>query len=140
MLRSRRWITRHIYFFTTELGILGGAIATSRNLRKKPSASGISRTGANMQMSNNSREDILSAIRNNLPKQKVQHPQVPAFQRPAGPLKAAFEEHLKKAGGAAHNLGSPAEAEAKLMGLHPGAMVICSAVPEIAGTHRVQSV
>jgi len=93
-----------------------------------------------MQISSNSREEILSAIRNNLPKQKVEHPQIPAFQRLAGPLKAAFEEHLKKAGGAAHNLGSPAEAEAKLMGLHTGAMVICSAVPEIAGTRRVETV
>ena len=93
-----------------------------------------------MQMSNNSREDILSAIRNNLPKQKVEHPQIPAFQRPAEPLKAAFEEHLKEAGGAAHDLGSATEAEAKLMALHPGAKVACSAVPEIAGTRRVEVV
>jgi L-lactate dehydrogenase complex protein LldG len=93
-----------------------------------------------MQMSNNSREDILSAIRDNLPKKKVEHPRIPAFGRPAGPLKAAFEEYLKKAGGAAHDLGSVAEAEAKLVALHPGAKVICSAVPEIAGTRRVESV
>jgi L-lactate dehydrogenase complex protein LldG len=93
-----------------------------------------------VQMSNNSREDILSAIRNNLPKLKVEHPQIPPFEPPVGPLKAAFEEHLKKAGGAAHNLGSPAEAEASLMALHPGAMVVCSAVPEISGTRRVESV
>src|SRR6267154_2738081 len=107
MLPGRPWLTRHIFFCTTEPGIPGDATANSRNLRKKLSASGISRIGANMQVSNNSREDILSAIRNNLPKQKVEHPRIPAFQRSAGPLKAAFEEHLKKAGGAAHNLGSP---------------------------------
>jgi L-lactate dehydrogenase complex protein LldG len=93
-----------------------------------------------MQMSNTSRADILSAIRDNLPKQKVEHPRIPAFQQPAGPLKAAFEERLKEAGGAAHDLGSAAEAEAKLMGLHPGAKVVCSAVPEIAGTRRVETV
>jgi L-lactate dehydrogenase complex protein LldG len=93
-----------------------------------------------MQMSNSSRENILSAIRYNLPKQKVEHPQIPAFQRPAGPLKAAFEEHLKKAGGAAHDVGSVVEAEAKVMVLHPGAKVVCSAVPEIAGTRRVETV
>jgi L-lactate dehydrogenase complex protein LldG len=93
-----------------------------------------------MQMSNNSREDILSAIRDNLPMQKVEHPQIPAFQWTAGPLKAAFEEHLKEAGGAAHDLGSAAEAEAKLMALHPGAKVVCSAVPEIAGTRRAETV
>jgi L-lactate dehydrogenase complex protein LldG len=33
-----------------------------------------------------------------------------------------------------------AEAEAMLMALHPGAKVICSAVPEIAGTRRVEKV
>src|SRR6266404_8926527 len=93
-----------------------------------------------MQMSNNSREDILSAIRNNIPKQKVEHPQIPAFQRPAGPLKAAFEEHLQKAGGAAHDLRSATEAEAKLLALHPGAKVVCSAAPEIAGTRRAETV
>jgi L-lactate dehydrogenase complex protein LldG len=91
-------------------------------------------------MSNNSREDILSAIRYNLPRQKVEHPQIPAFQRPAKPLKAAFEEHLKEAGGTAHDIGSAAEAEAKLMALHPGVKVVCSAVAEIAGTRRVEMV
>ena len=91
-------------------------------------------------MSNNSREDILSAIRNNLPKQTVEHPQIPAFQRPAEPLKAAFEEHLNEAGGEAHDLGSAADAEAKLIALHPRVKVVCSAVPEIAGTRRVEVV
>jgi L-lactate dehydrogenase complex protein LldG len=91
-------------------------------------------------MSNNSREDILSAIRNNLPKEKVEYPRIPAFRQQVGHLKAVFGEHLKKAGGAAHDLGSPAEAGAKLMVLHPGARVVCSAVPEIAGTRRVESV
>lgn len=93
-----------------------------------------------MQMSNTSRADILSAIRDNLPKQNVEHPRIPAFQRPAGPRKAAFEQRLKEAGGAAHDLRSAAEAEAKLMGLHPGAKVVCSAVAEIAGTRRVETV
>jgi L-lactate dehydrogenase complex protein LldG len=91
-------------------------------------------------MSNTSRENILSAIRNNLPKQTVEHPQIPAFQRPAEPLKAVFEERLKEAGGEAHDPGSAADAEAKLMALHPGAKVVCSAVPEIAGTRRVEVV
>jgi L-lactate dehydrogenase complex protein LldG len=93
-----------------------------------------------MPTSNSSREDILSAVRNNLPKQKVEHPQIPVFRRPTGSLKAAFEEHLQKAGGAAHDIGSPAEAEVKLTILHPDAKVVCSAVPEIAGTRRVETV
>jgi L-lactate dehydrogenase complex protein LldG len=82
----------------------------------------------------------LSAIRQNLPAQKVEHPEIPVFQRSAEPLKADFEQHLKQAGGAAHDLGSVAEAEAKLMALHPDAKVVCSAVPEIAGTLRVETI
>ncbi len=93
-----------------------------------------------MRMSNISREAIFSAIRYNLPKQKLEHPQIPAFRSPARSLKAAFEENLKKAGGAAHDIGSAAEAEAKMMVLHPEAKVVCSAVPEIAGTRRAEAV
>jgi len=91
-------------------------------------------------MSNNSRENILAAVRDNLPGQKVEHPHIPAFRRPAAPLKAVFEEHLKEAGGMAHDPGSVAEAEAKLKALHPKAKVVCSAVPEIAGNRRVETV
>jgi L-lactate dehydrogenase complex protein LldG len=91
-------------------------------------------------MSINSRETIFSAIRYNLPKQKIEHPQIPAFRSATGSLKAAFEENLKKAGGAAHDIGSAAEAEAKMMVLHPGANVVCSAVPEISGTRRAETV
>ena len=91
-------------------------------------------------MSNNSRENILAAVRDNLPGQKVEHPHIPAFRRPAASLKAVFEEHLKEAGGIAHDPGSVAEAEAKLKALHPEAKVVCSAVPEIAGSRRVEIV
>src|ERR1700750_255004 len=91
-------------------------------------------------MVTNSRAAILRAIRDNLPEQRVERPCIPIFQRPDGSLKTAFEQHLQQAGGAAHDLGSAAEAEAKLMALHPGAKVICSAVPEIVGTRRVKPV
>jgi L-lactate dehydrogenase complex protein LldG len=93
-----------------------------------------------MQMVRNSREAILNAIRNNLPQQRVEHPGIPSFQRLGGPLKPVFEQHLQQAGGAAHDLRSVSEVETKLMALHPGAKVICSAVPEIAGTRRVETV
>ena len=93
-----------------------------------------------MQTLNSSRETILNAIRDNLPKQSVEHPGIPKFQWPGGPLKDAFEQHLQKAGGTAHDIASIAEAEAKLLALHPQAKVVCSAVPEIAGTRRVETV
>ena len=93
-----------------------------------------------MQKPNSSRDAILNAIRYNLPKQQVEHPLIPAFRRPDRPLKPEFERYLQEAGGAAHNVGSPAEAQAKLVALHPGAKVVCSAVPEISGTRRAESV
>jgi L-lactate dehydrogenase complex protein LldG len=93
-----------------------------------------------MQTSKTSREAILNAIRFNLPKTQVEHPRIPVFSRPSGRLKPVFEGHLREAGGAAHDVASAPGAEAKLRELHPGAKVVCSAVPEIAGTRRVQTV
>jgi L-lactate dehydrogenase complex protein LldG len=93
-----------------------------------------------MQTLNNSRDAILQGIRSSLPKNKVEHPQIPAFQTSDRPLQSEFEQHLQQAGGTGHEVGSAAEAEAKLMTLYPGAKVICSAVPEIVGTRRVEKV
>jgi len=93
-----------------------------------------------MQTSNSSRETVLRSIRANLPKVEVEHPGVRAFQPPSGSLKAIFEQHLEEAGGAAHDVESVVEAESKIVQLHPDAKVICSAVPEIAGTRRVEKV
>jgi hypothetical protein len=45
-----------------------------------------------------SREVILSAIRANVPKQQVEHPGIPVFQRSVVPLKPEFEQHLQQAG------------------------------------------
>lgn len=89
---------------------------------------------------NSSREAIFQSIRRNLPATKVAHPGIPPSRVPHTNLKQEFEWWLKDAGGEAFDLGSPAEAEARLAALHPTATVICSAVPEIAGTRRVTSV
>ena len=93
-----------------------------------------------METSNSNRETILKSIRSNLPKVPVEHPGIRTFQRPSGDLKEMFEQRLKEAGGAAHDVGSVAEAESKIILLHPDAKVICSAVPEIAGTRLVETV
>ena len=93
-----------------------------------------------METSHSNRETILNAIRSNLPKVPVEHPGIRTFQRPAGDLKAVFEQRLKEAGGAAHDVGSVAEAESKIILLHRDAKVICSAVPEIAGTRRAEKI
>ena len=87
-----------------------------------------------------SRETILNAIRCNLPQDRVEHPGIPDFTWTEGPLKAAFVKRLEEAGGAAHDVATAAEAEARLRTLHPDAKVICSAVPEIQGNRRAESV
>jgi L-lactate dehydrogenase complex protein LldG len=96
-----------------------------------------------MENPSSSRQAILTAIRYSnffLPKQGAELPQIPVFQRPDTSLKPEFEVHLQKAGGAAHDVGSAADAEAILKTLHPDAKVICSAVPEITGTRRASEV
>jgi len=87
-----------------------------------------------------SREKILNAIRTNTPHQKVERPTIPDFKWIGGSMKTAFVERLVEAGGEAHETTTPAEAEAKLKELHPGAKVICSAVSEIAGTRRIEQI
>jgi L-lactate dehydrogenase complex protein LldG len=91
-------------------------------------------------MPNNSREQILSAIRANLPPERIEHPQIPVFRTADTNVKGTFERHLEEAGGAAHNIGTRAEAQAKVASLHPTAKVICSAVPEIPGTRRAETI
>jgi L-lactate dehydrogenase complex protein LldG len=91
-------------------------------------------------MSNNSREQILSAIRANIPPVPVEHPGIPVFKTADHDLKVAFERRLEEAGGAAHDIGSRAEAQATLASLHPMAKVICSTVPEIPGTRRAGAI
>ena len=92
-------------------------------------------------MTASSREEILSAVRRNLPLYpKVQHPGIPLFQHPSRSFRTAFIDHLVKAGGAAHDTHNPDEAARLITALHPGAEVVCSAVPEIAGTRRAESV
>jgi L-lactate dehydrogenase complex protein LldG len=91
-------------------------------------------------MSNDSRERILSNIRANIPPTPVAHPTIPIFHRAETDLKSAFERHLADAGGTAHEIASRQEAAEKLASLHPKAQVICSAVPEIPGTRRAETV
>jgi L-lactate dehydrogenase complex protein LldG len=91
-------------------------------------------------MLNNSREQILSGVRANIPRDPVEHPEIPVFAKADAHLKSVFEKHLQEAGGAAHDIQNPTEAQARLASLHPTAQVVCSAVPEIPGTRRVENI
>lgn len=87
-----------------------------------------------------SRQHILNAVRKNTPSQKVQHPGTPNFNWIGGPIKEAFVRRLEEAGGAAHDIATPAQAEAKLRDLYPDANIVCSAVSEISGTRSIECV
>jgi L-lactate dehydrogenase complex protein LldG len=91
-------------------------------------------------MLNNSREQIFAAIRANIPRKPVEHPQIPVFTKPDADPRLVFERHLEEAGGAAYDIRNRAEAQAKIASLHPTARVICSAVPEVPGTRRAETI
>src|SRR5580704_7921777 len=133
------WTTRRISSCTTGLSIHGVGIGNCRNQPVRPFASGTSPTGGK-RMSNSRREQILSSIRANIPPKRVKHPPIPVFNKLEVDLKSSFQRHLEEAGGAAHEIGSRPEAEAKLASLHSQAQVICSAVPEIPGTRRAETI
>jgi L-lactate dehydrogenase complex protein LldG len=102
-------------------------------------AAGAGMTGGNFAIAETG-TFVVCTNEGNVPKQPVERPVIPGFRWTAGSLKAAFEQHLQEAGGAAHDVGSTAEANAKVITLHPQAKVVCSAVPEITGTRRVEKV
>ena len=93
-----------------------------------------------MNTSSSSRENILFNIRLFLPEEKVDHPQIPVFPRLNSSLRSDFEQRLREAGGASQFASNDADALSRLRALHPDAKVICSAVPEIAGTRNVHEI
>ena len=93
-----------------------------------------------MNTSSSSRENILFNIRLFLPEEKVDHPQIPVFPRLNSSLRSDFEQRLRAAGGASQFASNDADTLSRLRALHPDAKVICSAVPEIPGTRRAETI
>jgi L-lactate dehydrogenase complex protein LldG len=93
-----------------------------------------------MTMATSSREAILQNLRSSIPVEKVEHPTMPLFERKTDFLREEFELRLREAGGASQAVSSPEEALARLKELHSDAKVICSAVPEFAGTRNIRDV
>jgi L-lactate dehydrogenase complex protein LldG len=108
------------------------------------------------------RDAILAAVRNNLPQPAVPLPEIPGSERKgvkhglgykehftrlpevAGapsmddPLLPYFRRQLEAMGGRSFEVADDATARAKLAELFPDAKVVCSAVPEVPGTRRVE--
>lgn len=110
------------------------------------------------------RDAILEAVRQNLPRPAVplpevpgtgrkgikaglgykEHfnrlPEVPGFAEEDEPILPYFRRQLEAMGGRSFEVADAAAAQAKVAELFPQAKVVCSAVPEVPGTRRVQDV
>jgi L-lactate dehydrogenase complex protein LldG len=88
----------------------------------------------------NSRARILQAVRDHQPRPAVPLPEVPDFPRGDEPLVSRFRRMLEVMGGRCLEAAGADGAAAVIRELFPGARVVCSAVPEVPGTRRVQDV
>ena len=110
------------------------------------------------------RDAILSAVRRNLPRPAVplpevpgtnrkgiktclgykEHfnrlPEVPDFPDEGEPILPYFRKQVEAMGGRSFEVADAATSRAKVAELFPDAKVICSAVPEVLGTRRVEDV
>ena len=108
------------------------------------------------------RDAILSAVRKNLPRPAVPLPEVPGTDRKGIKSGIGYKEHLNQLpevsgfpdegesvlpyfrkqleamGGRSFEVADAAAARAKLAELFPDAKVVCSAVPEVPGTRRIE--
>jgi L-lactate dehydrogenase complex protein LldG len=108
------------------------------------------------------RDAILAAVRRNLPRPAVplpevprtdrkgiktglgykEHfhrlPEVPGFPDEGEPILPYFRKQLEAMGGRSFEVADGTAAQAKVAELFPAAKVVCSAVPEVPGTRRVQ--
>jgi L-lactate dehydrogenase complex protein LldG len=110
------------------------------------------------------RDAILAAVRRNLPRPAVplpecastdrngintgfgykEHfnslPEVPGFPDEGEPILPYFRKQLEAMGGRSFGVADGEAARAKLAELFPAAKVVCSAVPEVPGTRRIENV
>ena len=86
----------------------------------------------------NGRDEILAAIRANLPRVDRPLPSIPLFDdhRPAS-LLAAFKESLERMGGVLLDPPTSGDVLAPIREKIANAAVVCSTVPEIAGTRDI---
>jgi L-lactate dehydrogenase complex protein LldG len=86
------------------------------------------------------RDTILAAVRRNRPQPPVPLPGLPRFASPDEPLLECFRRLLETMGGRSFEVADAAAARAKVAELFPTAAVVCSAVPEVPGTRRIETV
>jgi L-lactate dehydrogenase complex protein LldG len=87
-----------------------------------------------------SRESILQAVRANHPLPAVPLPEIPEFAGDGEPLVPRFRRMLEVMGGRSFEVADATAAGAMVKELFPDAKIVCSAVPEVPGTRRVEDV
>lgn len=85
-------------------------------------------------------DEILAAIRQNLPAQKVAYPELPYFEKQGTNLKDQFKVNLGLAGGESYDVESIAEAQEIIFKNLPDMRVSCSAAPEWEGTKSLTDI
>jgi L-lactate dehydrogenase complex protein LldG len=88
----------------------------------------------------NARDAILEAVRRNLPRPAVPLPPAIAPRASDEPLVPRFRRELAALGGAVFDVADAADVRAKVKAMFPEAKVVCSVVPEVAGTRSIESV
>jgi L-lactate dehydrogenase complex protein LldG len=110
------------------------------------------------------RDAILEAVRRNLPRPAVPLPEIPGFERKGVTCGLGYKEHLTRLpevagstkegeplvhyfrrqleamGGRSFEVADAAAAGTKVAELFPDAKIVCSAVPEVPGTRRIEGV
>src|SRR6516165_11357890 len=86
------------------------------------------------------RDAILEAVGRNLPRPVVPLPEVPRYTGVDEPILPYFRRQLEAMGGRSFEVADAAAARAKVAELFPDAKVVCSAVPEVPGTRRIEEV
>lgn len=86
------------------------------------------------------RDEILAAVRRNLPGAEVPLPDVPRVPAVRADLLAFFRDRLELMGGKSFVAPSAEAARTKVAELFPDAAVVCSAAAEIPGTRRIEQV
>ena len=98
-------------------------------------------SGQSRRKAMSSRDDILAAIRANLPRVDRPLPDVPLFDdNPPASLLDAFKDSLDRMGGSFSIRRPRATSLAPVREKIAGAKIVCSAVPEIAGNRDIASV
>lgn len=88
----------------------------------------------------NSRDVILTAVRTNAPASAVALPPVPTFDRDMLSLLDCFRSAFELLGGSFVDYAPGADLNTTVAEFFPQARVICSAVPEVVGTKRLQDI